>query len=131
MTDESAQKQIDSIIAMHGGWKSEILTQIRTAINATDPEIIEEVKWKTASRPEGLPVWSHSGIICIAETWKDNIKLVFFKGAKMKDADGLFNARLKSSTDRAIEFREGDSVDQAAISDLVREAIGLNLEKLG
>lgn len=125
----TAERQIDNIIEMHGGWKSEVLTQIRTAINATDPEIVEEVKWKTASRPEGLPVWSHSGIICIAETWKDNIKLVFFKGAKMKNTRRLFNARLKSSTDRAIEFCEGDSVNQPALMELVREAMDLNLEK--
>src|SRR5690606_2950618 len=104
------------------GWKGETLTRLRDAITHADPDVVEEIKWKTASRPEGLPVWSHDGILCIAETWKDNVKLVFFKGALMRDEHKLFNARLQSSTDRAVELREGDTVDEAALRALVQEA---------
>ena len=129
MEEKSASDQIDDIVAKHGGWKADILRQIREAVNAASPEIIEEVKWKTASRPEGLPVWSLGGILCIAEVWKDNVKLIFFKGAQMRDENKLFNARLKSSTDRAVEFKEGDSVDQDKLVELVLEAIELNQMK--
>src|SRR5690606_22325718 len=96
MKEDSASKQIDRIIKLHGGWKTDILTRLRDLIHQADPDVVEEVKWKTASRPEGLPVWSHNGILCIAEIWKDNIKLIFFKGAKMQDPNNIFNARLKS-----------------------------------
>lgn len=126
MSDKPASEQIDDIIKNYRGWKGEILARVRSIIRAADPEIIETVKWKTASRPEGLPVWELNGIICIAETWKDNIKLVFFKGALMSDPDKLFNARLKSSTDRAIEFREGDAVDEPKLTRLVQEAVAIN-----
>lgn len=129
MADKSASEQIDNIIQAQAGWKSETLARLRAVIKAADPDVVEEVKWKTASRPEGLPVWSHDGIICIAETWKDNIKLVFFKGAKMQDSQKLFNARLKSSTDRAIELKEGDAVDESALKELVQEAVKLNKAK--
>jgi len=126
MNDQSASRQIDDIISQHADWKADTLSHLRKVITAAAPKIIEQVKWKTASRPEGLPVWSHNGIVCIAEVWKDNIKLIFFKGADMSDGDELFNARLKGSTDRAIEFREGDVVDEAAIGRYVVEAVGLN-----
>ncbi len=75
--DSSASHQIDDIIHAYGGWKGEMLAQIRAVVTQADPDVVEEIKWKTASRPEGLPVWSHDGILCIAETWKDNVKLVF------------------------------------------------------
>lgn len=124
--EKPATEQIDDIITKHDGWKAAILQQIREAVNAASPEITEEVKWKTASRPEGLPVWSLGGILCIAEVWKDNVKLIFFKGAQMRDTNKLFNARLKSSTDRAVEFREGDPVDKAKLTELTAEAIEIN-----
>ena len=126
MEDKSAPQQIDAIIKMYSGWKGEMLAHLRDLIKQADPEVIEEVKWKTPSRPEGLPVWSHDGILCIAEMWKDNVKLVFFKGAQMKDPHKLFNARLKSRTDRAVEFREGDTVDESALKALIFEAMKLN-----
>lgn len=125
MEGKSPAEQIDDIIKAQSGWKGDILTKIRSAIKTAAPDIVEEVKWKTASRPEGLPVWSYNGIVCIAETWKDNVKLIFFDGVKMNDPEGLFNARLKSATDRAVEFKEGTTADQTALGSLVLEAIDI------
>lgn len=127
--EKPAAEQIDDIIKAYGGWKGGILSEIRSLIKQADSTIIEEVKWKTASRPEGLPAWYSNGILCIAETWKDNIKLIFFKGAKMNDSKNIFNARLKSSTDRAIEFREDSKIDGRAIIGLIKEAVRLNNSK--
>lgn len=126
-SNPTASEQIDKIIQQHTGWKGALLSQIRSVILRTNPEIIEEVKWKTPSRPEGLPVWSHKGILCIAEIWKNDIKLIFFKGAQLKDPEGLFNARLKSATDRAIAYHENDVVNEDEIRKLVLEAIELNV----
>lgn len=127
MSTISTADQIDKIISSIGGWKAEILLDIRKSINESDPNITEEVKWKTASRPEGLPVWSYDGIICLAETWKDKVVLIFTKGVHIDDPKGFFNARLKSSTDRAIEFYQGDNVDESAIRQLVLQAIQINV----
>jgi hypothetical protein len=129
MEDKPASEQIDGIIKKYGGWKAEMLTRLREVINQADPMVVEEVKWKMRTRPEGLPVWSHDGIVCIAETFKNDIKLVFFKGVYMKDLQKLFNARLMSKTDRAIEFREGSTVNEAALKELVIEAVQLNTSK--
>jgi hypothetical protein len=131
MKEKSASEQIDNIIKMYGGWKGNFLSQIRAVIRAVDPHVIEEVKWKMRTRPEGLPVWSHNGILCILETFKNDQKLVFFKGAQMKDPHKLLNARLNSKTDRAIEFHEGDSIDKAALKALIVEAVHLNNSKAG
>lgn len=129
MQDKPGSEQIGDIIKLYGGWKGETLTKLRSLIKQADPEVIEEVKWRMRSRPEGLPVWSHDGIVCIAETFKDNIKLVFFKGVNMKDPKKLFNARLNSRTDRAIEFKDGTRVDEEALKGLVREGVELNEQK--
>lgn len=123
--DNTASRQIDDIIASHGGWKAETLSHIRAAILAANPEVTEEVKWKMPSRPLGLPVWSHGGTLCFAEIWKDNIKLLFSKGAHMDKQQHLFNARLKSLDIRAVEFKEGDAVNDDILQTLVREAIRL------
>jgi len=127
--DDPASRQIDEIIKLQGGWKAEILRELRRVVTSASPHIIEEVKWKMPTRPEGLPVWSHDGIVCFAEIWKDNVKLLFPKGAMLKDPAKLFNARLKSKTDRAIEFHQGDTFNEAALTDLVREALAFNTEK--
>jgi len=129
MEDKSASRQIDDIIKMYGSWKGEILSRLRAVIKQADPTVVEEVKWKMPTRPEGLPAWSHDGILCIAETFKNDVKLVFFKGVHIKDPKKLFNARLHSKTDRAIEFREGDTVDEVALNGLVLEAVELNKAK--
>ena len=126
MTETSASQQIDEIIKLHGGWKGDLIKSLRGIIKDAAPEIKEEVKWKTASRPEGLPVWLHNKIVCFIEIWNDNVKLIFFKGADLMDPNNLFNARLKSSTLRAIEFHEGDAIDEAGIKGLVLEGIELN-----
>jgi hypothetical protein len=126
MTDKPAGQQIDDIIEHHGGWRAELLTHLRSVINRADPAVSEAVKWKMPSRPEGLPVWVCNGNICFTEIYKDNLKLLFPKGALLKDPSQLFNSRLKSQRNRGIEFREGDKVDEAALTALVREAIELN-----
>lgn len=123
MSDKSPSKQIDDIIEQYGGWKGDAIKRLRAIITDADPTLVEEIKWKTASRPEGLPVWAHDGIVCLIETWKDNIKLIFFKGAQLADPDKLFNARLESSTVRAIELHEDDSIDTAGIKGLVLAAV--------
>lgn len=129
MNDMLASKQIDNIISQYGGWKGDVIQRLRAIINDADPSIVEEIKWKMATRPEGLPVWAHDGIVCFVETWKDNIKLIFFKGALLSDPHKIFNSRLKSSTLRAIEFHEGDSIDSAGIKALVIKASDLNTSK--
>ena len=131
MNDQTGSDQIDDIIELHGGWKAEIVSRIRGIVLAADPDAVEEVKWRMKSRPEGLPVWSHDGILCYVEIFKNDLKLVFFKGAHMEDYQSIFNARLKSLDTRAIEFHDGDAVPEAAIKTLVKEAIRLNLEKKG
>jgi hypothetical protein len=129
MEDKSASQQIDDIIQTHGGWKAEIVSKLRAVILQADSGMVEEIKWRMATRPEGLAVWAHEGIVCFAEIWKDNVKLLFPKGAEMKDPNNLFNSRLKSLAVRAIEFREGDSVNETAFKELVLEAVQVNKTK--
>lgn len=124
--DQSASQQIDAIITMHDDWRGKALTHLRAVIKQAGPAVLEEVKWKKPSRPEGVPVWSHQGIICIADTLKNAVRLTFPKGAQMQDPNKLFNTRLDSKTVRAIDFHEGDPVDEAALQALIREAVGLN-----
>jgi hypothetical protein len=124
--DQSASQQIDAIINMHGDWRGQALARLRALIKKADPVVVEEVKWKKPSRPEGVPVWSHHGTICIADTLKNAVRLTFPKGAQMKDPKKLFNTRLDSNTVRAIDVHEGDTVDEAALQALILEAVGLN-----
>ncbi len=126
MKEKSVSEQIDDIIASHSGWKGSLLAELRAAILSADPGITEEIKWRMATRPEGLAVWVCDGIVCFAEIWKENIKLLFPKGAKLRDREQLFNARLKSKDIRAIEFRAGDKVPASEVAALVREAIAVN-----
>jgi hypothetical protein len=102
------------------------LSRLRALVKRADPAVIEEVKWKKPSRPMGVPVWSHDGILCIADTLKNAVRLTFPKGARMRDPKKLFNTRLDSSTVRAIDFHEGDAVDEAGLKALIREASRLN-----
>ena len=126
---KSPSQQIDAIIRESGDWRGKKLSQLRTVIKQADPVVVEEVKWKKPSRPEGVPVWSHDGILCIADTLKNAVRLTFPKGAQMKDPKKLFNTRLESNTVRAIDFHEGDTIDEAALEGLILEAVGLNTRK--
>lgn len=129
MEDRSASQQIDDIIKKSGDWRGEKLSQLRALIKEADAAVIEEVKWKKPSKPEGVPVWSHDGIICVADTLKNAVRLTFPKGAQMKDPKQLFNTRLDSQTVRAIDFHKDAKLDAAALQVLIREAVGLNTSK--
>jgi hypothetical protein len=129
MEDNSAAEQIDAIIKMPGDWRGETLSRLRVLINKADPGVVEEVKWKKPSRPEGVPVWSHDGILCTADTLKSAVRLTFPKGAQIKNPSELFNTRLDSKTVRAIDFREGDAIDEVALKALILEAVRLNKSK--
>jgi hypothetical protein len=111
---------------MRGDWRGKALAELRAVIKRADPAVVEEVKWKKPSRPEGVPVWSHHGILCMADTLKNAVRLTFPKGAQMTDPTKLFNTRLDSNTVRAIDFHEGVPVDEAALQALILEAVGLN-----
>ncbi len=124
--ETSASQQIDAIIKEPGDWRGEKLSQLRAVIRKADPAVVEEVKWKKPSRPSGVPVWSHDGIICVADTLKNAARLTFPKGAQMKDPKKLFNTRLDSKTVRAIDFHEDDAVDEAALKALILGAVKLN-----
>jgi hypothetical protein len=125
----SPSQQIDAIIEKMGDWRGKKLSQLRALIKNADPAVVEEVKWKKPSNPMGVPVWSHDGIICVADTLKNAVRLTFPKGAQMKDPEKLFNTRLESKTVRAIDFHEGDTVDVAALKELILDAVGLNPPK--
>jgi hypothetical protein len=127
--EKSPSQQIDAIIEEPGDWRGKKLSQLRTLIKKADPAVVEEVKWKKPSKPMGVPVWSHDGIICIGDTLKNTVRLTFPKGAQMKDPKGIFNTRLESNTVRAIDFHEGDIVDEAALKALILNAVGLNTPK--
>ena len=126
MEDKPASEQIDDIVKMHSDWRGVMLAQLRTVINEADHSITEEVKWKKPSKPEGVPVWSHKGNLCIADTLKNAVRLTFPKGAQIQDPKKLFNARLDSKGVRAIDFYEADKVNEAALQAIVRAAIALN-----
>jgi hypothetical protein len=123
---ESPSQQIDAIIRESGDWRGRKLAQLRALIKHADPVVVEEVKWKKPSKPMGVPVWSHNGILCMADTLKHAVRLTFPKGAQITDPKKLFNTRLESNTVRAIDFHEGDTVDEAALASLILEAVGLN-----
>ncbi len=127
----SASQEIDDIIKEPGDWRGEKLSQLRALIKEADPAVIEEVKWKKPSKPSGVPVWSHAGIICVADTLKNAVRLTFPKGAQVKDPQKLFNTRLESNTVRAIDFHQGDAVDEEALKTLILYAVGLNTLKEG
>jgi len=126
-TDKSPSQQIDAIIKQPGDWRGEKLAQLRALIKEADPAVVEEVKWKKPSKPSGVPVWVHDGNICIGDTLKNAVRLTFPKGAHMKDPKKLFNTRLNSNTVRAIDFHEGDEIDEAALKELIRAAVDLNI----
>jgi hypothetical protein len=107
-------------------WRAETLARVRALIEEADPEAVEEAKWRKAANPAGVPTWSHDGIICTGETYKDKVKLTFANGAALKDPSRLFNASLDAGTRRAIDFHEGDTINEKAFKALVRAAVALN-----
>lgn len=109
-----------------GDWRVALLAQIRRLIQQADPEIVEVVKWRKPSNPAGVPVWSRSGILCTGETYKSVVKMTFAKGASLPDPTGLFNSSLEGSTRRAIDFHEGDKLNEKALKALIRAAVALN-----
>jgi hypothetical protein len=123
--ETDASKQIDERIKELGDWRGQTLSRVRTIIRQADPDVVEEWKWVKATNP-GTPVWSHDGGICTGETYKEVVKLTFFKGASLNDPKGLFNSSLGGNTRRAIDIREGEKLDEAALRDLIREAVALN-----
>ena len=112
-----------------GDWREEMLDRIRKLIREADPDAVEEVKWRKPSNPAGVPVWSHAGIICTGETYKDKVKLTFANGASLPDPSGLFNSSLDGNTRRAIDIREDDKIDEEAFKALVGSAVALNLSE--
>jgi hypothetical protein len=126
---ESASTEVDAKILELSDWRGEKLARLRTLIRQADPEIVEECKWKKPSNPRGVPVWSHEGIICTGETYKSAVKLTFAKGAFLDDPAGLFNSSLEGNLRRAIDFREGDKVNEKALKTLIHAAVALNTSK--
>jgi len=125
----SASEKIDRRIAELGDWRGATLGRMRALIRKADPEVTEEVKWAKASTPLGVPVWERDGIICTGEIYKDKVKLTFAHGAALDDPKRLFNSSLEGNARRAIDIREGEEVDEAAFTSVVREAIAFNKMK--
>ncbi len=124
---ESASASIDQKIMELGDWRGKTLAKVRDVVHHADPEIVEEWKWAKATSP-GVPVWSRGGIVCTGETYKSAVKLTFAKGASLPDPSGLFNASLEGNVRRAIDIHEGEKIDAAALKDLIRAAVALNLK---
>jgi hypothetical protein len=122
MTDSPSQL-IDARIRELGDWRGELLAQIRALVRQVDPDVVEAWKWR------GVPVWEHGGILCTGETYKQAVKVTFFKGASLEDPSGLFNSSLEGNTRRAIDFHEGDAIDEAAFTGLIRAAIAHNTSR--
>ena len=120
---KSPSQSIDARIEELGDWRGRMLSRLRSLVKEADPEVVEEWKWR------GVPVWSHDGLICTGETYKNVVKMTFAKGASLKDPSGLFNSSLEGSTRRAIDFHEGEKIDEQALKALVRAAVTLNKSK--
>jgi hypothetical protein len=124
---EPASAFIDQKIKELGDWRGKTLAKVRTILHEADPEIVEEWKWAKPKSP-GTPVFSHGGIVCTGETYKNCVKMTFAKGAVLKDPSGLFNSSLDGNVRRAIDIHEGDKIEEAALKDLIRAAVALNLK---
>ena len=128
MTDSSASRLIDDKLRSLGDWRGATLARLRRLIREADPEVVEAVKWRKSSNPSGVPVWEHDGMLCTGETYKDKVKLTFARGASLDDPSRLFNSSLEGGTRRAIDFGEGDEVDEQAFKALICAAVALNAE---
>ena len=122
-SDESPSQLIDARIKELGDWRGKMLSRLRAVVKDADPDVVEEWKWR------GVPVWSHDGIVCTGETYKTAVKMTFAKGAALKDPSGLFNSSLDGNTRRAIDFHEGETIDEKALKALVRAAVALNTSR--
>jgi hypothetical protein len=122
----SLSEQIDARIRELGDWRGETLARLRTLIKQADPEVVEDLKWRKPSNPAGVPAWSHDGLICTGETYKDRVKLTFAKGASLEDPSSLFNSSLEGKVRRSIDFHEGDEIDEKALKALIGSAVALN-----
>src|SRR5215472_12424012 len=127
MLRESPSRLMDEKIKKLGDWRGQTLAKVRAIIHEADPEIVEEWKWVKPTNP-GTPVWSHGGIVCTGETYKDVVKMTFARGAALKDPSGLFNSSLEGNVRRAIDIHEGEKVDETALKTLIRAAVALNLK---
>ena len=126
---DSPSQLIGAKIKKLSDWCGETLARVSAIIKQADPDVVEEVKWRKPSNPLGVPVWEHDGIICTGETYKDKVKLTFARGAALDDPSGLFNASLDGNVRRAIDFHEGDKINEKALKALVRSAVALNTSK--
>ncbi len=125
---DSPSRLIDAKIKKLSDWRGETLARVRMLIKQADPEVVEEVKWRKPSNAMlGVPVWEHDGIICTGETYKNAVKMTFARGASLEDPSGLFNSSLEGNTRRAIDFHEGDKIDEKALKALIRAAVALNI----
>jgi hypothetical protein len=124
---ETASDLIDAKLAALGDWRGEALARIRSLIREADPSVVEAVKWRKPSNPNGVPVWEHAGILCTGETYKSYVKLTFARGAEIPDPSGLFNSSLEGNTRRAIDIREGEEINGEAFKTLIGAAVALNL----
>jgi hypothetical protein len=125
LSGASASELIDARIAELGDWRGEMLARLRVLVHEADPDVVETWKWR------GVPVWEHAGIVCTGETYKAVVKMTFAKGASLPDPAGLFNSSMEGNTRRAIDFREGEAIDEAALVALIRAAVALNTAKPG
>ena len=130
MKERSPSQEIDAMIKESGDWRGRTLANLRNVIKEADPLVLEEVKWKKPSNPQGVPVWSHDGMVCIGNTLKNAVRLTFPKGAELKDPMKLFNTRLDSETVRAKDVHERDSVHETALKALILAAVALNTSNL-
>ena len=126
MASTSDEREITRILAKVGDWRGDTLSRIRELIKAADPEVVEEIKWRKPTNPDGVPTWSHDGIICTGEMYRGKVKLTFAQGASLDDPTGLFNASLEARVGRAIDIAEDDRFDARAFKALIREAVAHN-----
>ena len=125
--DNDASNQIDARIAELGDWRGATLGRLRQLIREADAAVVEEIKWRKPSNPAGVPVWSHDGMLCTGETYRDKIKLTFARGASLPDPGHLFNSSLEAGTRRAVDIRQGDEIDGTAFKALIKAAVALNV----
>lgn len=127
--EKTGSEAIDEKLKTLADWRGALLARLRRLIREAEPKVVEGVKWRKAANPLGVPTWEHEGILCTGETYKDKVKLTFARGAALDDPNRLFNSSLEGGTRRAIDFREGDGVDESAFKALIREAVAANGEK--